>query len=140
MLRRKFIALLGIGTASIVALPSLGLVTDSFQKSAAGLIMNELHFLKLDRKGVEQFVADYFKIFKYNLAYEFKVKCYYLFDVRSNKSTLVTDLSNYYLLSTDFFRNRMDENKEVKYIGLYNPYKTPCSNPFSNIYYPPTVS
>lgn len=140
MFRRKFLALCGIGTASIFALPSLGLVSNSFKRSAVGIIMNELKFLKIDQKGVEQFVDDYFKIFQYDLTYEIKVKCYYMFEVKSDRSSLVADLGNYYLLSTDFFRNKMDESMEVKYIGLYNPYKIPCSNPFSNVYYPKTHS
>ena len=40
-----------------------------------------------------------------------------------------------FLLSTDFFTNKMDESKEIQFIGLYQPYQKPCFNPFSNLYY-----
>lgn len=40
-----------------------------------------------------------------------------------------------FLLSTDYFINKMDLKKEVKYNNLYNPYKNYCSNPFSNLFY-----
>ena len=140
MLRRKFLILFGLGTASMIALPSVGLISSSFKQSAVGLIMNELRFLKIDRQGVEQFVDDYYSEFNYGLVYEIKVKCYHVLEVKSDRSSLVADLSNHYLLSTDFFRNKMNESLEVKYTGLYNPYKTPCSNPFSNIYYSQNIS
>jgi hypothetical protein len=48
-------------------------------------------------------------------------------------------ITGHFLLSTDFFRNRMDTSKAVEYTGFYNPYTQPCSNPFSSIYYPETA-
>jgi hypothetical protein len=48
-------------------------------------------------------------------------------------------ITGHFLLSTDFFRNRMDTSKQVEYTGFYNPYTQPCSNPFSSIYYPETA-
>lgn len=102
--------------------------------------MNEFKYLNIDRKGVELFVSDFFKVYNYSFTNKLKFKYYYLLDIKSDKSNLVADLANRYLLSTDFFRNKMDENAEVKYLGLYNPYKIPCSNPFSHLYYPSTVS
>lgn len=47
-----------------------------------------------------------------------------------------SDIVGDFLLSTNFFINKMDPKQEVKYMGLYNPYLRPCSNPFSNLYYP----
>ena len=40
-----------------------------------------------------------------------------------------------FLLSTDYFRNKMAPDKPVHYIAIYNPYSSPCSNPFSNLFY-----
>lgn len=37
-----------------------------------------------------------------------------------------------FLLSTDFFLNKMDANREINYNAFYNPYKMPCGVPFSN--------
>ncbi|HEY9049718.1 MAG TPA: hypothetical protein VIN08_27660 [Ohtaekwangia sp.] len=42
-------------------------------------------------------------------------------------------ITGQFLLSTDFFLNKMDPSKDVTYIGFFNPYKTGCSNPFSSL-------
>lgn len=137
MKRRNFLKLSGLGLAAFIALPGLAYVSTEFKTGAAGILLREFHYLNLDKKGVDEFVEDFFKKYKFDLTYHMKIRSYYLLGVQSDKSNLISDLANKFLLSTDFFRNRMDENAEVKYIGLYNPYKMPCSNPFSNIYYPP---
>jgi hypothetical protein len=49
-----------------------------------------------------------------------------------DRSRIVGD----FLLSTDFFINKMDPKKPVKYVNVYDPYQKPCSNPFSNLFYP----
>ena len=36
-----------------------------------------------------------------------------------------------YLLSTDFFANGANEQREVSYISFYDPYARPCGNPFN---------
>lgn len=51
-----------------------------------------------------------------------------------DRSRIVGD----FLLSTDFFTNKMDIKRPVKYIEVYDPYQRPCSNPFSNLFYPNT--
>lgn len=40
-----------------------------------------------------------------------------------------------FLLATDFFVNKMNVNREIKYVALYDPYSRPCQNPFTNIHY-----
>ena len=47
------------------------------------------------------------------------------------RSQLIAD----FLMSTDFFINKMNPDKEITYIGFYDPYIRPCSNPFSNLFY-----
>jgi hypothetical protein len=37
-----------------------------------------------------------------------------------------------FLLSTDFFINNADENRNITYLGFY-PYERPCSNPFARL-------
>jgi hypothetical protein len=73
------------------------------------------------------FVIFYFFLPNMNLPYQFKYN--------QAKARLVGD----FLLSTDFFINKMDTKRKIKYIGLYDPYLRPCANPFSNLYYPPSV-
>lgn len=38
-----------------------------------------------------------------------------------------------FLLGSDFFWNS-PRKKEIKYIGLYDPYTRPCRNPFANLH------
>lgn len=35
-----------------------------------------------------------------------------------------------FLLSTDFFQNGADEGRTAQFVALYDPYVTPCYNPF----------
>lgn len=133
MNRRFFLKLTGAGAAMVV-LPGMGFVYASYHQAAKGLILNELDYLNLDEEGVAHFVQDYAKGKSDN--YLLKIRGLYMLRSSAGKSKIVEELVKDYLLSTDFFRNRMDESKTVKYLGLYDPYKTPCANPFSAAYYP----
>lgn len=46
-----------------------------------------------------------------------------------------SELVGHFLLSTDFFINKMKTDIPINYVALYDPYFRPCSNPFSNLYY-----
>lgn len=141
MRRRNFLQLIGLGSLA-VALPSIAAYSSSVEDATAGIILEQFKYLKLDKQGVQKFVEDYYKLTgenKYTVL-QLKTKAYYFLKVHSEKSQLVRNITTLYLLSTDFFMNRMDESREVKYVGIYNPHKTPCANPFSAIYYPPVVS
>ncbi|ALI99897.1 twin-arginine translocation signal domain-containing protein [Rufibacter tibetensis] len=138
MNRRSFLKLTGLAGAALITLPSLGYVYTSNQDAAVGIILDELKYLKLDKKGVEQFVQNYFQnhYVKDSLRAQINLKSIYFLDLNIQKSEMVTKMVQDYLLSTDFFMNKMDETKTVKYMGVYTPYKRPCANPFSSFYYP----
>jgi GTP cyclohydrolase FolE2 len=127
----------GVG-AALVAIPAVGFISGSYEAAAKGLILNNLDYLKLDEVGLEQFVTDYSKNKTNN--YRIKVRSLYLMRSRADQSGIVAQMVYEYLHSTDFFRNKMDEQKPLKYVGMYNPYNMPCANPFSALYYPPQVS
>ena len=38
-----------------------------------------------------------------------------------------------YLSSTDFFINDADESRPVRFVALYDPYVSPCYNPFRRL-------
>lgn len=141
MRRRNFLRIAGLGTAA-VALPGISVYATSLEETTSGIIMNQFSFLKLDKAGVRQFAADYCAAADTNktLYVQTKMKLYDLFKVDSDRSQLVRTITTLYLVSTDFFQNKMDESKVVRYQSLYNPHKTPCANPFSSLYYPPAVS
>lgn len=124
----------------MAAVPAYGFVSTSTKEAAAGIILNELDYLKVDRKEVERFVEDFYREYnekhKNTLYTQVQTKALYLVKSGAEDSELVSLLVYGFLASTDFFKNKMDLSKPVTYTGLYDPYKTPCANPFSFIYYP----
>jgi hypothetical protein len=133
--------LTGLGTA-LVAVPTFGFLSTSSREAAVDIILNELNYLKIDRREVERFVADFYQNIKRNkeLYTQFRLKALSLFKVKAEDSDMVELLSRNFISSTDFFINKMDESKPVRYLGIYNAYRTPCANPFSFVYYPPSVT
>lgn len=119
----------GAGTV-ITALASAKFLTTSFEDSAEHLIRKELKFLKVDDEGIRAFVKDYGAA--RDRYYKLVLKSYSMLGIDSSQSGKVHQLVSTYLLSTDFFLNRMDESLVVKYVGLYDPYLRPCTHPFAN--------
>ena len=138
MRRRTFLKLAGAGTAAVAVLPVGLYKATSLQEAAAGIITRQFSYLKLEPKGVARFVDDYFK----DPMSQFpatKVKLYYFLQTGVDQAK-VADMTSKYLLSSDFFINKMDDNKTVQYLSFYNPYLRPCANPFSSLHYPDVLS
>ncbi len=137
MQRRNFLRLTGLGVA-LVAVPTFGFLASSPQEAAINIVLNQLDYLKINRREVERFVADFYQNMKNNkeLFTQFRLRALSLFKVKADDSEMVDLLTRTFLSSTDFFMNKMDESKPVRYLSLYNAYRTPCANPFSATYYP----
>ncbi len=136
MKRRKFIALT-IGGISAVSLSGLLVFNKDLKKIAVEKILSDLNFLNLDKKGVELFVMDYFNVRNFSYILQLKTRAAYIADLPKEDFKFWYYLTHDYLLSTDFFENRMSETHLVKYTpGMNNPFKRACSNPFSHYYYP----
>ena len=133
MKRRKFLVIAGIGTVAAAALASFKFITDPFEGVAKGIIKSELSYLTLDEEGLDKFIGDYARLKDRN--YKLTMKGYSLFGVNSARSGKVHQLISAYLLSSDFFQNKMDDKRTIKYIGLYDPYTRPCAHPFSHVHY-----
>jgi hypothetical protein len=125
----------GVATAAI-SIPVIGFVATSVKEATAAIIHNEYHYLRLDKAGVQKFAEDFLSANPPTANFKLKVRGAKLFGIKASKSRVGFSISQQYLLSTDFFRNKMDESKIVKYLGLFDPYLRPCANPFSEIYYP----
>ena len=134
MNRKKFLTILGLGGL----LAGVGVFGLAFENAVERIIVNELSFLKLDKEGVNRFVTDYTK--SMNSKSKLMLKGYSFIRLSARKSQKINSLVNAYLLSTDFFINKMDERRTIKYVGLYDPYRHPCAHPFSNAYYPSDVA
>ena len=42
-------------------------------------------------------------------------------------------ITGHFLFSTDLFAGKHINGRKIKYLGFMNPYKTACTNPFSNL-------
>lgn len=102
------------------------------------ILKRELFYLKLEPEGASRFVDDYFKAIGNDMVSTLKWKILYYSNSSWEKSDRIRDLIKYYLLSSDFFINKTDENKLVNYLGLFNSYKSPVPNPYSFVLYPPS--
>lgn len=134
MKRRSFFWKAAAGIGGVLSLGTVVYSSVSLERAVEKRILDELSFLKLDPEGVRQFVVDYTERLTPNkkLALEY----YSLAGIPSRYSRKIHRLMNDFLLSTDFFRNNMDESKTVHYVALNDPHARPCVNPFSHIYYP----
>jgi hypothetical protein len=129
MKRRRFLTIAGVGTL-IAALATGKFLATSFEDSAEKIIRSELGSLRLDEAGLKAFVRDYALVNDRN--YKLIVKSYGLLGIGSEQSGKIHQMVSTYLLSTDFFANKMDESRVVKYIAMYDPYLRPCSHPFAS--------
>jgi hypothetical protein len=123
----------------VVALPGGWYAATSVRVAAAGIITREFSYLKLDPKGVARFVDDYLKDPMSGYTHK-ELKASYALQTVASHSTMVANMTRKYLLSSDYFINKMDEHKTVQYLGYYNPYRSPCANPFSSLHYPDVLS
>ena len=47
------------------------------------------------------------------------------------RPTSDTSPSMLFLASTDFFQTGADESRPLRYVAYFDPYRSPCYNPFS---------
>jgi hypothetical protein len=140
--RRKFIIaaiilITGIFVVFFALLPFERIVLRILKKDLKSLNIRDELFNRFIKEASEN---GYFS--SYNIQKKWLIRIYerlavngsflpYASRYRDYRSQLVGD----FLMSTDFFLNEMDEDREIQYIGFYDPYLRPCSNPFSNLFY-----
>ncbi|HEX2535947.1 MAG TPA: twin-arginine translocation signal domain-containing protein [Chitinophagaceae bacterium] len=142
MKRRRFLKLAAVGTAA-VALPAAGLSSGAFfRKAVAGIIHRDLDYLKHDDETVDKFARDFLGFINNELPMResFMVRSRvvrrYVSGAKPKSIGALEDFVPRYLLSTDFFQNKMDESRILQYTGFYHQSKKSCGNPFSHLFYP----
>ena len=144
MKRRNFIGLVTLGTAGV--LTGSYIFLENFEKFARKIIVKDTASLKVDPVEIDKFMAAAAKKNVWNELFPFHHKQllkwhYYInngmftLPYRANYNDYRNKIVMTFLLSTNFFMNKMDESKEVHFTDLYDPYQILCSNPFSNIFY-----
>lgn len=134
MQRRKFLLLTGVAVGMVAIPPSLYFVSPNIKKFAEKLIEKELSYMKLDKQGIQGYINDYFGSSGNDVISNLKWKALYYGRYDSYNSNNINDLLKYYLLSTDFFLNKMDTSKTVKYLRMFDPYKSAIANPYSYLF------
>lgn len=145
MKRRKFIKVgIALGVLAFVTL-----IFPSFTQAIKKMLREDTEGLQIDGDSMDQFINDAHKeqflaTFSTIKKLLIVVHTYFGFlggilPYRNKYVQYRGQLTGQFLLSTDLFRNQMDTTKQVQYTGFYNPYRQPCSNPFSNLFYPETA-
>lgn len=143
MKRKTFIKI----SLSLLFLSFVGyLLGSSFTKTIENIIKKETDKLNINQSDVARFINEAAKekfFIKFNRLKKALVMVHFKFRIfskilpfRNKYVQYKSQFVGHFLLSTDFFRNGMDVEKDIVYMDFYNPYKQPCSNPFSSIYYP----
>lgn len=106
-------------TAAVTATPAeIGPVV----KAIVEFLKTELNYLQLNEADLVAFGRD----FQQDQGEE-KLQDQYKKEPKKIENRAVTQ----FLMSTDFFWNKADESKPVKYLAYYDPYRRICSNPFA---------
>jgi hypothetical protein len=141
--RRRFL----YSIAFVVIILLIGVIgLPHLEKVIRKILEKELSFLDLESGAIDRFLEETKKTGYWNRIFSQQKKYFiigyyvlsnplfhlpYQYKYNQQKARIVGD----FLLSTSFFYNKMDEKKEVKYNGLYDPYMRPCANPFSDLIY-----
>jgi hypothetical protein len=147
MRRRKFIGLAALVAAGAAAGGGY-IYHERFEALARKILLRDTATLKIDPAEFDKFFKDVEKHKKWDVlfptaSHKQLLKWHYYVDnplfslpYAPSYHTNRSKITGLFLLSTDFFINKMDPSKPVKYNTLFDPYLYPCSNPFSNLYYP----
>lgn len=145
MKRRNFIWLLAAGAG--VAAAGGYIFFEKFEALVRKIIIRDTSSLRVSVEEIDKYLAavkeNKHLINSIPFANQQLVKWHYYLDQawftlpyytksKVDRSKIVGD----FLLSTDFFTNKMDPKRQVKFVGIYDPYHKPCANPFSNLFYP----
>lgn len=146
MKRRTFIKA-GIGTVGATVTGGAaftGFSLADFNMTLKSIIVEDIAGLKIKEDAVDTFLEEagkeaywgrfstskrIFLIIQHSLHPTIKLPFY-------KKYLLARDqITGQFLLSTDFFFSSQNGDREVNYRGFYNPYKSPCQNPFSDVFH-----
>jgi len=147
MHRRKLLKFAALGAAGILVSSGAFVFFEKFDYLARKIVMKDTAMLNIDSTVYDQFFSDVEKQRKWDKLFDKQhkhlLKWHYYIDnplfrlhYASNYQVNRAKIVNTFLLSTDFFVNKMDVSRPIKYRMLFDPFLYPCSNPFSNLYYP----
>jgi hypothetical protein len=143
MTRRKFIILATFAFFSAVVIwPLLG----NFDQLIKKILLSDLGNAKIKPGDLYRFLDDAKKQnlwSQFTLGKKLLIRFHFAFENRIINLPYHHKYLHYkniimeeFLMSTDLVLNGMDASREIKYLGLFNPYKRYCFNPFSDTFHP----
>lgn len=147
MQRRKFIKLAGLGVLVGLGAAATYTLLAPFESIIFSVLKRDLKNLNIAENDMRSYAHDAALHNPYHFSIA-KIKMISLFSQLENigikgrpfynkYKQYRSDMVGNFLLSTDFFWNKLSEKDEIKYSGrIFTPYNYPCGNPFSNRYYP----
>lgn len=143
--RRKFLRYSLLG-ASAISVGYLGYASvSSFEKAIRYILIIDLEGLKVHQADIEAYAKNIIENNALNISFpQRQLVCAYNavpvkqlpLPFRKRYMQLRSDIVGNFLLSTNFFLNKMDEQQEIKYSGtVYKIYESSCVNPFSGFFY-----
>lgn len=146
MNRRTFVkaglTIIGLGVIGILSIPTFtGTVMKILKKDTATLKLNHEDIMRfMDDASREQFWSKFSRGKKLLIIMFTYLGVFRGFLPFYNKYIQYRgQITGHFLLSTNFFTQKMNASLSIQYMQFYNPYKQACYNPFSPILYPETV-
>ncbi len=143
--RRNFLLYSLAGTGGLLMSFNYISKITNMQQVISDILLENIQGLKIERSDVQKYAQDMIENNALNMSFaSTQLLCVYqmrgaetlLFPFNRKYHQLCTDMTAQFLLSTDFFINKMDEERQIKYSGtIYSIYKRACANPFSGLYY-----
>ena len=144
MIGRRRLLQLSLGIVVLAGVGVVGFGRTAAEAEIVSHLRRRLRFLHLDESGLRAFARDQVEFllakrptwvrWKYHFLHALGPKAFSRFDTsndrRSRTARLVDNLSETYLLSSDFFLQGADESRTVRYLQFYDPMR-PCGNPFA---------
>lgn len=142
MKRRDFIGIAAIGSFGIAV--GSGIFFSDFEKLVRKIIINDTLPLGINSAEVDKFLiaarnGNIWSMFsgakkeliKWSFYLENKI---FTLPYHTKYKIYRSQIVGLFLLSTNYFQDKM-QSSNIYFTHIYNPYFTPCSNPFSNLYY-----
>ncbi|MBT1703805.1 hypothetical protein [Chryseosolibacter indicus] len=147
MKRRKFLAITGASAAGLVlSVGAFGVTLPGMEKLIVSMVKEDVSQLNVKQEDIKRYAADVVKHdpfrfgdkkWKFLAAYSRLKPLGLPLPYEGLYTELRSIVTGNFLLSTNYFWEKLGDNDEVKYSGrIFTPYNYPCGNPFSNLYYP----
>lgn len=142
MKRRTFIKTSLLGGIGTLLLGGLWVGGQDMEKRIISILKDTLQGMQWQESDLQSFAQDFIQEEGYTWKQSLRI-CLYASFYESfrqpihlqNAHQRYQDFRHYitttFLLSTNFISQQLDETKAIEYLGFYNPYLRPCSNPFS---------